>query len=188
VGRAMRGPARRGRLAGSGWLVIVGVLVVSAMVPAVALAGAGSPDRASGQAGSSNTSSGSVPTHRSRGCERSLWRPVGSSISRASREMGEGDFEVLAGRLDEDGSLDPSFGSGGSVRSFPVENPNLRDEYAESEAVQSDGGSPDRLGADRLHLRLRFAEKLAEVCRELRGLILGDQCVGVGYLHEAPLG
>jgi uncharacterized delta-60 repeat protein len=136
----MLGPERRRRRAGTGWLGIMGVLVVSAMVPAAALAGAGSPDPSFGSGGIVKYELGFgnySPFSRLRAIAPA---PGGKLDFAGVTGDGEGDFEVLAGRLNEDGTLDPSFGSGGSVRSLPVEDPNLRDESAETEAVQSDGG------------------------------------------------
>jgi uncharacterized delta-60 repeat protein len=55
---------------------------------------------------------------------------------------GLGDFRVLSARLQENGSLDPSFGAGGYVVNEPavgLNYPGQRSQYANAALVQSDG-------------------------------------------------
>ncbi|HEV7584659.1 MAG TPA: hypothetical protein VGO14_02660 [Solirubrobacteraceae bacterium] len=55
---------------------------------------------------------------------------------------GGGGFQVLTARLNEDGALDPTYGSGGALINRPVEDPvypGRYSEYANALAVQPDG-------------------------------------------------
>lgn len=65
--------------------------------------------------------------------------PAGSIYAAGLGGDGVESYEVLAARLTETGALDPSFAGAGWVRSFPVEQTNMHDEYANALSVDPDG-------------------------------------------------